>query len=162
MLRSLIATPDSVGAVHRLHWVTAGARSRRAGDKRAVSHAGPDHVLVAKPARVCNYWGEGPSSGTSLGRCSMRAINPGETTPESGRYEQVEHSGAWTGVRQHFDRGERMPSLRAGRRWVWIDQWVADRWPDAKAENEALRRCYRPLLRGLGGGRRDTVASWTH
>jgi hypothetical protein len=67
----------------------------------------------------------------------MKAINPGEPAPASGRYEQVEHSGVWTGIQRHFSRGETMPSLRLGRRWVWIDPLIADCWPDANAKNEA-------------------------
>lgn len=43
---------------------------------------------------------------------------------ETGFYEQVDLSGAWTGLQHCCVAGESLPATRPGHRWVCIDPWL--------------------------------------
>jgi hypothetical protein len=56
----------------------------------------------------------------------MTVVNPGEPAPSSGLYEQIDHSGKWTGIQTRLAKGELVPSPQTGSRWVWVDPWLTD------------------------------------
>ncbi len=47
---------------------------------------------------------------------------------ETGFYEQVDRSGAWTGLQHRCSAGESLPATSPGHRWVCIDPLLNRIW----------------------------------